>query len=88
MIASKLTQLKSGAYVKSYCVIALIILFEGSKEPESTINQTQSAKNQSKIIVNIQNGVHFEIFGAKQEATNSKNECRHGEVINTSKKTK
>jgi len=46
-------------------MIALKILFDGSKEPESTVNQTQSAKNQSKIIVNIQNHVHFEIFGTK-----------------------
>jgi hypothetical protein len=62
-------------------------MFDGSEKPKSTINHTQSAKNESKIIVNIQNHVHFDILGAKQEATNSKNECRHGEVINTSKKT-
>jgi hypothetical protein len=50
---------------KSCCLIALIILFDGSKEPKSTVNQAQSAKNQSKIIVNIQNHVHFEVFGTK-----------------------
>lgn len=62
-------------------------MFDCSVKPKSTINHAQSAKNEPKIIVNIQNHVHFDILGTKQKATNSKNECGHGEVINTSKKT-
>jgi hypothetical protein len=63
-------------------------LFDGSEQPKPSINQAQSAKNEPKIIVDIQYHIHFEVLGAKQEATNTKNQCRHGEVINTSKKTK
>jgi hypothetical protein len=61
----KIDPIKKWRIDKSYCLIALIILFDSSKEPKSTINQAQSAKNQSKIIVNIQYHVHFEVFGTK-----------------------
>jgi hypothetical protein len=61
----KMDPIKKWRIDKSCCLIALIILFDGSKEPESTVNQTQSAENQSKIIVNIQHHVHFEVFGTK-----------------------
>ena len=50
-------------------------MFDCSVKPKSTINHAQSAKNEPKVIVNIQNHVHFDILGAKQKATNSKNEC-------------
>ncbi len=55
-------------------MIVLIIIFDCSEKPKSTINHAQSAKNESKIIVNIQNHVHLDILGTKQKATNSKNE--------------
>ena len=61
----KMDPIKKGRIDKSCCLIALIILFNSSKEPKSTVNQAQSAKNQSKIIVNIQHHVHFEVFGTK-----------------------
>lgn len=61
----KINPIKKWRIDKCCCLIKLIILFDSSKEPKSTVNQAQSAKNQSKIIVNIQNHVHFEVFGTK-----------------------
>jgi hypothetical protein len=61
----KINPIKKWRIDKCCCLIELIILFDSSKEPKSTVNQAQCAKNQSKIIVNIQNHVHFEVFGTK-----------------------
>ena len=50
-------------------------MFDCSVKPKSTINHAQSAKNEPKVVVNIQNHVHFDILGSKQKEANSKNEC-------------
>jgi hypothetical protein len=49
----KVQPIKKVRIVPVCYLIGLIILFYGSEKPKSTINQAQSAKNESKIIVNI-----------------------------------